>query len=65
MATLTITIDTGNAAFADDACTEVARILHKLAAKYEDVSLDNTIVLHDINGNPVGKAKYGEVVSFA
>ena len=59
---ITITIDTGNAAFEDGAGgSEVARILRTLADRYENDGLwDQTHTLRDINGNRVGKATIAE-----
>lgn len=54
---ITITIDTDNAAFADDECgSEVARILLRLAAAITEHGLDDMagLSLRDINGNKVG-----------
>lgn len=55
MASITIKIDTDNAAF-DDGMRghEVARILHKLADEYDDLGGLHRPFLHDINGNTVG-----------
>lgn len=50
---ITITIETGNAAFDDAPATEVGRILRDLADRFEF----NGVVpqhLRDINGNTVG-----------
>ena len=52
MATVKITINTGNAAFEDD-LGEVARILTDLAARFTD-GVDEGPVL-DVNGNTVGR----------
>jgi len=53
MATLKITIKMDNAAFENEPATEVARILHELAAHIaEDGPSDQ--YLKDINGNRVG-----------
>lgn len=56
MKRITITIETGNAAFEDNGnFTETATILRKLAAKF-----DNGVVpgkLLDTNGNACGKVK--------
>lgn len=61
MSNITITIDTGNAAFSDDDLGgEIARILHKLADEFEDESR-NAIAdmeghgIMDVNGNSVGR----------
>ena len=49
-----ITIETGNAAFAEDRDDEVSRILTKLV---REIKLYNfPITLHDVNGNRVGTA---------
>lgn len=58
MTTFTLTIDTANDAFADDAGpTELARILRKLADGLGDLldldEADGTRV-RDVNGNTVG-----------
>lgn len=49
-------IDTGNAAFADDAGPELARIFQKLAGTLEnaDMTDDNGGGIYDVNGNRVG-----------
>ena len=49
----TLTIETENAAFADDPGAEVARILRE-AADTVETSGDFTVYLNDINGNRVG-----------
>jgi len=51
-----ITIKTSNAAFADDRDYEIARILRVLADSTEQGLRPK--VLHDINGNSVGKVEY-------
>jgi len=54
-----IEIDTDNAAFKDDGCTEVARILREFADKIDGRELpksQETFGLYDINGNSVGSA---------
>ncbi len=56
---VTITIDTDNAAFADDNIgAETARILRDLADKVEGTNFvstyDRRLKLRDINGNTVG-----------
>jgi hypothetical protein len=57
---LKIEIETGNAAFADHAPSEVARILRALADKLEyGHSLPSYAPLHDLNGNKVGFAQEG------
>ena len=45
-------IRTDNAAFADDAAPEVARILRDIASRLESGSTGAPV--HDINGNRVG-----------
>lgn len=56
-----VTLDTGNAAFADgEAPAEVARILRELAERIESRGcLPEVIRLYDLNGNHVGEAKAG------
>jgi len=51
--TFSISIDTGNAAFEDDAGAEVARILRDVATALERGT--RGAPLHDINGNRVGR----------
>jgi hypothetical protein len=65
MSRFSLTIATDNAAFADDDNTgsELARILHALAAEVDGVSHDDLdsldgIALFDINGNRVGATSY-------
>jgi hypothetical protein len=53
--TLTITINTDNAAFEDDMRGELARILRKLAKDFEQGN--NPTTIRDINGNTVGTVK--------
>jgi len=53
MGKLTITIDTGNAAFEDDAGAECARILRDAATALERGT--RGAPLHDYNGNRVGR----------
>lgn len=48
----TLTIETDNAAFTDDAAREVARILRQLAKKLEDGKDSGKVM--DLNGNSVG-----------
>lgn len=53
---ITITIDTGNAAFEDDMKTsEIARILIKLADDIDNTYGALDCKLYDINGNAVGR----------
>lgn len=47
-------IETGNAAFEDDARIEVARILREVAARLER-DLETTRGIQDLNGNTVGR----------
>jgi hypothetical protein len=59
MTTLRIEIKMDNAAFEDDAPTEIARILRQYAERLERqhdriLTFD---ILRDINGNRVGKAE--------
>lgn len=56
MAKVTITLDTGNAAFEDDPRGEPARILRELASRISDYGLANCegLYLFDLNGNRVG-----------
>jgi hypothetical protein len=51
---LTITIETGNAAFADDPCRELARILRAQADLIESGMATDETPLRDVNGNRVG-----------
>ena len=52
---ITITIETGNAAFAEYPAAEVSRILLDLAGRLaRDETIDATIPLRDFNGNTVG-----------
>lgn len=53
MGKLTITIDTGNAAFEDDAGAECARILRNAATALERGTRESA--LFDINGNRCGR----------
>lgn len=56
-----IEIKTDNAAFTDDACAELGRILHGLAERLSNHSIDpgnsweSATPLVDYNGNIVGK----------
>lgn len=56
---LKIHIETGNAAFADEPATEMARILRDLADQIEDFPAPYT-VLFDVNGNAVGECEISE-----
>lgn len=61
---LTITIDTGNAAFTGMAGLECARILRELAERIEGIDVIDEdfdpIRLRDINGNRVGECRAAE-----
>ena len=57
MPNLTITIETGNAAFEDDVEAEVTRVLRALCDKVEGSGLE-TGQLRDLNGNRVGNIIY-------
>jgi hypothetical protein len=59
MARLEITIELDNDAFAEgSAASEVARILARIALRYEEAKTWGTwLTAHDINGNPVGEFK--------
>lgn len=55
--TLTLTLDTSNAAFGDEPGAEVARILRRVADAAERGGYspsDDPYYLHDANGNNVG-----------
>jgi hypothetical protein len=52
--TITIVIQTGNAAFADEPASEIARILRDTAARFERAGDLDGHKLRDINGNTVG-----------
>ena len=57
MSELRLSMELVNDAFADDAASEVARILRVLAERIEQEGLHNEPVrLRDINGNTVGQA---------
>jgi hypothetical protein len=62
---ITVTIETGNAAFDENESGEVARILRVAAAIVIEAGypLDRAdgSKLHDINGNKVGKIKVEDV----
>jgi hypothetical protein len=67
MSNFTLTIDTGNAAFADGNWSgEIARILSDLAHEvnvYGRSAFDNGVIrVRDINGNRVGFASLDEEV---
>jgi len=53
MERITITIQTGNAAFADYPSAEITRILRKLAQRFEQDGIPPDVLL-DVNGNRVG-----------
>jgi hypothetical protein len=55
---LKIDINMDNAAFEDNAGSECARILRKLADELEDTNAEEGVLgpLFDVNGNKVGKA---------
>jgi hypothetical protein len=53
---VTITIDTGNAAF-EDGYSEVARILKERAERIEEAGYIAGAYLYDVNGNKVGQIK--------
>jgi len=56
MEKIEITIETGNAAFDDEPATEIARILRKLADRFErDGALPDGLPLQDANGNTCGR----------
>ena len=56
----TITIETDNAAFEDDAkYAEVARLLRNAAARIAQ-GRDDVFPLMDVNGNRVGRAQFEE-----
>ena len=59
-ATINIVMD--NAAFAEDAGGELARILRDIATVVAvgGVDADDTLILHDSNGNGVGTYKIEE-----
>ena len=50
MESVTITIETGSAAFADSPASEVARILRDLASRFERDGASYCLTLRDING---------------
>lgn len=54
MERVTITLETGNAAFEDAPATEIARILRDLADLIESGMGTDETPLRDINGNRVG-----------
>jgi hypothetical protein len=62
MATFTLTIDCGNAAFDDNTGTEIARILRSVArvieATIHERTDEDSSPLHDVNGNRVGRWSY-------
>lgn len=52
---VTIKIETDNAAFAEDMCSEVARILRELSESFDAGMIPYGVF--DINGNKVGTVK--------
>jgi hypothetical protein len=56
MENITITIETGNAAFDDSPTAEIARILRDLAKRFELDGLPPSKIL-DANGNCVGRCE--------
>lgn len=59
--TVRLAIETGNAAFEKNACSEVCRILHEAAAKMRDG--EHVFAMRDVNGNLVGKCEFREPLS--
>lgn len=59
MENFSLTIETVNAAFEDNAAAEIARILRQLAQRLEDDGMESgqEFVLCDLNGNKVGSAE--------
>lgn len=55
MENITITIETGNDAFADEPATEIARILRGLADSFEQYGRSQFRKLYDLNGNACGR----------
>jgi hypothetical protein len=54
----TMTIKSGNDAFADNAGAEVARILRAMAEAIDEHGAEGMFDLRDINGNYVGNAVF-------
>lgn len=54
MENITITLETGNAAFGDAPATEIARILRQLAGRFERDGIPPE-KLYDANGNACGR----------
>jgi hypothetical protein len=54
MENVTITIETGSAAFEDSPASEVARILRDMAGRFERDGARPCLTLRDINGNRCG-----------
>lgn len=52
---ITIALQTGNAAFEDAPASEIARILRAVAKAFEDGKDMDGATLRDINGNPAGR----------
>lgn len=50
---ITIEIETAGAAFEDSTASEIARILRKLASRFENDGIPPAS-LHDVNGNRCG-----------
>lgn len=57
MKRITISLETGNAAFDGGPGAEVARILQALAQRFADGAADDGDGLRDVNGNTVGTVK--------
>lgn len=55
--TITIEIDTSNAAFDDHEAGEISRILRTLCRELADDMRDGQNGLYDINGNTAGNVK--------
>ena len=58
MGDITITIETSNAAFDEDMGREVRRILGTVASRIRNEGLHG-MILHDVNGNTVGRLEVG------
>lgn len=63
MENITISIETGNAAFADSPASEIARILRDLAKRFERDGASSCLTLRDINGNRCGRVAIQAVQS--
>lgn len=57
MESITITIETGNAAFDECPATEIARILRDLATRLEENGDPFWTNLYDANGNNCGRVE--------